>query len=136
MKDFILRIVLVLSAGVVSHAQVLVANEATDPRLKGCEIYQSEEQVVFMIDGAQLKSIGQLHEALRIGLQLPAYYGKNLDALYDSLTDQLQTPMYIHFVFQNSSQMKINLGKKQFEDLIEVMRSARASRHNLVSEYL
>ena len=36
---------------------------------------------------ARMQSIRQLHKYLRTELELPDYYGENLDALYDCLTE-------------------------------------------------
>lgn len=136
MKSFVFQILIVFGAFSTANAQLLVASEAVYPQLKGVEVYQSEEQIIFMVDGAQIKAIAQLHEALQIGLQLPAFYGKNLDALYDVLTDRAQTPVYVRFVFQNSAQLKANLGAEQFDALIATIRDAKANRHNLELETL
>ena len=40
-----------------------------------------------IIDGRRMTSIETAHEYLAKTLRLPDYYGKNLDALHDCLTD-------------------------------------------------
>lgn len=40
-----------------------------------------------IIDGRRMTSIEAAHEYLAKTLRLPDYYGKNLDALHDCLTD-------------------------------------------------
>ncbi len=40
-----------------------------------------------VIDCAQVTGPESFHEALMVALDLPDYYGKNLDALFDCLTD-------------------------------------------------
>ena len=40
-----------------------------------------------LIDGAVIETREQLHDALSKQLSLPEYYGRNLDALFDCLTD-------------------------------------------------
>ncbi len=40
-----------------------------------------------IIDGSTIFTSSDLHEALSRALSLPAHYGKNLDALYDCLTE-------------------------------------------------
>ena len=40
-----------------------------------------------LLEGAVLKSKEALHETLACALHLPPWYGGNLDALYDCLTD-------------------------------------------------
>ena len=39
------------------------------------------------LDGNILADIAQVHDYLKEMLEFPEYYGKNLDALYDCLTD-------------------------------------------------
>lgn len=40
-----------------------------------------------LIDGAAIRSRDELHDALARQLALPAWYGRNLDALFDCLTE-------------------------------------------------
>ena len=40
-----------------------------------------------LLDGEQIRDREQLHSVLAERLDLPAWYGANLDALYDCLTD-------------------------------------------------
>lgn len=39
------------------------------------------------LDGNMLADASKLHDYLKDSLDFPEYYGKNLDALYDCLTD-------------------------------------------------
>ncbi len=41
----------------------------------------------FILDGAAVTGREDLHSMLAAGLDLPSWYGGNLDALYDCLTD-------------------------------------------------
>ena len=43
---------------------------------------------VFYLDLKDITNKAELHELLARELPLPDYYGKNLDALYDVLTDE------------------------------------------------
>ena len=40
-----------------------------------------------ILDGSAIFTSSDLHEALSQALSFPSHYGKNLDALYDCLTD-------------------------------------------------
>jgi len=40
-----------------------------------------------IIDGRSVSSMDDIHDAFVRGLDLPGYYGRNLDALHDCLTD-------------------------------------------------
>lgn len=42
---------------------------------------------ICVLDGTEIGDRGQLHEALASSLSFPEWYGRNLDALYDCLTD-------------------------------------------------
>ena len=42
---------------------------------------------IITMDCGQLKSAPEFHDALAVAMEFPDYYGKNLDALFDCLTD-------------------------------------------------
>lgn len=42
---------------------------------------------MIILDASRLRERGAAHEYLKTRLSFPSYYGKNLDALYDCLTD-------------------------------------------------
>jgi len=69
------------------------------------------------IDGAVTDSREKLHLQLAEGLGFPQWYGKNLDALYDCLTD-IREETEIEIV--NRSELKKFLGKyeKSFESVL------------------
>ncbi len=56
----------------------------------------------------------EMHEAIRAGLDLPEYYGMNLDALWDVLTGEVETPCGIHVRVGNA-------GTEMMEALIEAV---------------
>ena len=41
-----------------------------------------------VLDGLELQSLEEVHDRFALALDLPEYYGRNLDALFDCLTDQ------------------------------------------------
>lgn len=49
----------------------------------------------YVIDLSNVLNRAQLHDLLSEALCLPAYYGRNLDALWDCLTGDLETPCEI-----------------------------------------
>lgn len=49
-----------------------------------------------ILDGAYMESREALHDQLQDRLPLPPWYGRNLDALYDCLTD-ISEPLAILF---------------------------------------
>ena len=59
-----------------------------------------------IVDGKKIRDRRELHEALAAGLDLPAWYGGNLDALYDCLTEPVERMLKI----QNSRDLARTLG--------------------------
>lgn len=59
------------------------------------------------LDGAEIRSREELHEFLSRELELPAWYGRNLDALYDCLTAELTEETEI--ILRNRSGLLENL---------------------------
>jgi len=60
-----------------------------------------------VLDGCMMTDRATLHEYLKTQLSLPSYYGKNLDALYDLLTE-INTSVKIEII--NSAKIKTQLG--------------------------
>ena len=46
---------------------------------------------IAFIDGRKIKSKEDLHQTMKVQLELPEYYGANLDALYDCLTTTVES---------------------------------------------
>lgn len=61
---------------------------------------------VYILDGSKMESLREVHVVLKKSLELPSYYGDNLDALYDCLTEMDAEITILHFEF-----MKLYLGK-------------------------
>jgi ribonuclease inhibitor len=60
------------------------------------------------LDGATIRSQEELHDALKRTLELPEYYGRNLDALWDCLTGWIETPLTL--VWQNYEASRRSVG--------------------------
>ena len=63
--------------------------------------------MVVELNGLEMTDRQRTHDYLAQMLQFPAYYGKNLDALYDLLTER-QQPLEVRFI--HTAQMKEQLG--------------------------
>lgn len=48
-----------------------------------------------VLDGSQMKTVETTHDYLKMQLNLPAHYGRNLDALWDELSTYNQ-PLSMH----------------------------------------
>lgn len=75
---------------------------------------------VCILDGKEIKDREQLHDALADSLGFPEWYGRNLDALYDCLTE-LHEDTEVRLL--NESEMKQHLGEYA-GFLAEVLRVA------------
>ena len=63
---------------------------------------------LIIIDGKRMTTVEETHRYLERSLRLPPYYGHNLDALYDCLTD---LPNTVFVVLINGRQMDEQLGE-------------------------
>lgn len=63
---------------------------------------------LILVDGARMTSIEQAHRYLERTLRLPPHYGRNLDALYDCLSD---LPNSVFLILINGRQMDEALGE-------------------------
>jgi RNAse (barnase) inhibitor barstar len=75
---------------------------------------------IILINGSITSSISSFYDYLVDNLIVPTYFGKNLDALYDNLTDfEYQNPNkigifisnYDNFLVSETSELKLNLLK-------------------------
>lgn len=60
-----------------------------------------------ILEGSKLKSINDFHNELKIILDLPDYYGCNLDALWDCLTGWIDFPLTLVWKDFNISQVTL-----------------------------
>ena len=72
-----------------------------------------------VLDGKRMTSKEEAHAYLKEAFGFPDYYGKNLDALHDCLTEMSQ----MEVEFRHTDEMKAALGKYG-ENLLRVFREA------------
>ncbi len=51
-----------------------------------------------IINGSEIRSKSDFHNTLKRDLNLPEYYGENLDALWDCLTGWVEMPLTIKWL--------------------------------------
>ncbi|WML33434.1 barstar family protein [Clostridium sp. OS1-26] len=74
-----------------------------------------------ILEGSKFTDKETLHENLKRELKLPAYYGENLDALWDCLTTDVKLPITIEWV---DFQISRKLLEDYAESTLEVFRDA------------
>ena len=84
-----------------------------------------------IIDGKRMTTVDETHRYLERTLRLPPYYGHNLDALYDCLSDLSQN---VFIILINGDSMQENLGEaKEGAKHAARRRQAVQERGNLLS---
>jgi ribonuclease inhibitor len=77
-----------------------------------------------IIDGAQITDRRELHRILAEELDFPEWYGNNLDALYDCLTDG-QEEVQIAILHEEELKQRLGMYAQRFLTVLE-----RASEEN------
>lgn len=80
-----------------------------------------------ILDGETIETREQLHETLQREMELPEWYGKNLDALYDCLTDSHEP---ISIEIRNREALTEHLGRYA-KALEQVIRDAAEENGNI-----
>jgi len=81
-----------------------------------------------IIDGRNIKDKQSLHAYLKEQCNFPDYYGNNLDALYDVLTDRAEP---LEIVVENSEELKEILCGYG-EAFIETLQDAAAENERII----
>ena len=81
------------------------------------------------IDFTDIGDYEDFYTQLKEKLTLPDYFGDNLDALYDSITGFLETPLHIEFVNMSVDQLET------FEDLLTTLEDAEDELESFTFTY-
>lgn len=71
-----------------------------------------------IIDFYDIEDSADVYDCLERELNLPSYFGRNLDALYDVITGDIELPLELEFIHMDLIQLD------EFEDLLEVLTEA------------
>ena len=82
------------------------------------------------IDFSEIGDEEDFFAQLREKLSLPEHFGNNLDALYDTITGDLEMPLRIEFVNMNVEQLE------HFEDLLTTLEDAEDETEGFSFAYL
>ena len=77
--------------------------------------------MIITIDGLSIKKKDDFYEHLKKELTVPKYFGNNLDALYDFLTEQ---PDILQIEFLHYNSLQAHLGTSFCQKLLKVLQDA------------
>jgi ribonuclease inhibitor len=75
------------------------------------------------INGEEIKKESDFHSVISNALHLSPYYGRNLDALWDVLSTDVERPLTL--IWKNSEVSKVYLAEN-FEKIIGVLKRVEA----------
>ncbi|WP_304964863.1 barstar family protein [uncultured Oscillibacter sp.] len=75
-----------------------------------------------VLDGLELRSLEEVHDRFAQALALPEWYGRNLDALFDCLTD-LKAPVTVRLLHQETLEDRLD---RRGRALVRLLRRAAA----------
>lgn len=81
---------------------------------------------------SHIHSIDQVYDRLQECLHLPQYFGRNLDALYDSLSTEVRGPFKI--VWRDHPNSAMDLGEIYYEGLLDIFRAVADERDDVELE--
>ena len=87
-----------------------------------------------VIDFSECKYPLDLHNEIREKLELPEWYGNNLDALWDMLTGFIETPISISVIFKPTNKAVENL-KENILKIIETFKEAAEEDNEIKFSY-
>lgn len=77
--------------------------------------------MIITIDGLSMKKKEDFYQNIKKKLNVPEYFGNNLDALYDILTEQ---PDILQMKFLHYDKMQNQLGISFCQQLLKVLQDA------------
>ena len=77
--------------------------------------------MIITIDGLSMKKKEDFYQNIKEELDVPEYFGNNLDALYDILTEH---PDHLQIEFLHYDRMRAQLGAPFCQKLLKVLQDA------------
>lgn len=71
------------------------------------------------LDGQAIRSEADFHAAIMAALPFPHYYGKNLDALWDVLSTDVERP--VRLLWRHSGRSREAMGER-FDRIVSILR--------------
>lgn len=81
----------------------------------------------YVLNGRAIRSLSDFYEEISGRLSLPAHFGRNLDALWDVLSTDVEGPVEI--VWQSARLSRQAMGE-DFEKVMKVLKEVEAERED------
>lgn len=85
---------------------------------------------MIIINFSECQYLDALHSEIKDKLSLPDWYGKNLDALWDSLTGIIETPVEIKISFKPQTKSAQAM-KPYVNQIVKVFRDAQTEYNEI-----
>lgn len=82
-----------------------------------------ENVIERILDFSDCEYLGEIHKIIQSQLDLPDWYGSNLDALWDALTGIMYVPVNIQIIYKPKNKASLAL-KDEVIKIIEVFKEA------------
>ncbi len=76
-----------------------------------------------ILDFSDCRYLGEVHKIIQEKLELPEWYGKNLDALWDALTGIMYVPANIKIIYKPKKETSTELSDEVYK-IIDVFKEA------------
>ena len=83
----------------------------------------TDELKKYILDFSECNYLGEIHHRIQTVLELPDWYGQNLDALWDSITGIMYLPAEITIIFQPQTIQALQLSE-EVDKIITVFKEA------------
>nr|WP_319487543.1 barstar family protein [uncultured Caproiciproducens sp.] len=84
-----------------------------------------------VLNFSKCQYLGEIHQVIQRELELPEWYGQNLDALWDSITGIMYVPVDITIIFKPETQKSEELAS-EISKIIDVFKEA-AQEYNEIT---
>lgn len=91
---------------------------------RNVETIKTSDTIFVIIDGSHLYTTEDLYRTLAETLSFPDYFGQNLDALYDMLTDLAWLPYENIYVIIKNADMFFSTLPELYDELEEIFKNA------------
>ena len=83
-----------------------------------------------LLDFSKCKYLSDVHNLIKAELELPEFYGCNLDALWAAITGIMYVPANIKIIFKPQTSASENL-KEEIEKVIQIFKEAEDEYNQL-----